>query len=289
MSITSTLRKLGGKVPGSRKILGFLLKFLPSSIKINFSGVELYINPRDTRNFIDAFFPLDDSNNWYKVLSSVINKGDCIIDVGGNIGLTAIIASKCTQESGEVIVFEPEPDCFRLLKKNIRLHGINNIYAHKLALSDRDGVISFYKDKKYSILGSLSKNNIMNNTEEIVVQTSKYDSFIKTSKKIHILKMNIQGSEGMVIEGARQMIKQHLPMVISEFWPLGLKNMNYHPKDFIKYFKDLGYERYLVDHDGNVLNISESRITQKIDSKEEDIFSMHLLFQHKKGSKYVNF
>jgi len=118
MPLSNLIRSIASKTPGARKLVSFLVKFLPSSFKANFRGMDLYINPRDVRNFIDVFFPLlKHDNNWYNALSLVISEGDRIIDVGGNIGLTAIIAAKSTNETGEVIVFEPEPDCYRLLKK----------------------------------------------------------------------------------------------------------------------------------------------------------------------------
>ena len=287
MPLSNLIRSIASKTPGARKLVSFLVKFLPSSFKANFRGMDLYINPRDVRNFIDVFFPLKHPNHWYNALSLVISEGDRIIDVGGNIGLTAIIAAKSTKETGEVIVFEPEPDCYRLLKKNIKLHGMTNIRAYDIALSDRDGFLNFFIDKDYSILNSLSEKNILNKSEKIVVQTVKYDSFMTEPMKVHLLKMNIQGGERLVIEGARKMIKQYLPMVISEFWPEGLRNMDSDPEEFIKYFVDLGYEIYSIDLNGTVSSISESTIQQKLNRREDDSRTLFLLFQHKKGSKYI--
>ena len=104
---------------------------------------------------------------------------------------------------------------------------------------------------------------------------------------VHLLKMNIQGGERLVIEGAGQMIKQYLPMVISEFWPEGLRNMDSDPAEFIKYFIDLGYEIYSIDLKGTVSSISESTIQQKLNRREDDSRTLFLLFLHKKGSKYI--
>ena len=287
MRYTHLVRSFASKIPGSRKLISFLIKFLPSSLKTNFMGMNLYINPRDVRNFIDVFFPLKHPNHWHNALSLVISEGDRIIDVGGNIGLTAIISAKSAKETGEVIVFEPEPDCYRLLKKNIKLHEMTNIHAYDIALSDKDGSLNFFIDKDYSTLNSLSEKNILNKSKKIVVQTIKYDSFMEEQMMVHLLKMNIQGGERLVIEGAGQMIKQYLPMVISEFWPEGLRNMDSDPAEFIKYFIDLGYEIYSIDLKGTVSSISESTIQQKLNRREDDSRTLFLLFQHKKGSKYI--
>ena len=145
-----------------------------------------------------------------------------------------------------VISFEPEPDCFRLLEKNIEFHKCNNVIIKKLALTNKTGEISFFKDKSYSILGSLSKNNLTHFNEKLIVETVDLDSFVLKNliNEVNVIKMNIQGSEGLVIDGARKTINDYYPLIITEFWPYGMRNVGSDPVQFIHTLINIGFEGY---------------------------------------------
>jgi FkbM family methyltransferase len=65
-----------------------------------------------------------------------IMPGDLVIDIGGNIGSFAVLASPTAMR---VIVVEPNADNFRLLEKNLRLNRCKNVTAIEAAVSDKDG------------------------------------------------------------------------------------------------------------------------------------------------------
>ena len=85
---TAVLRSIGGKFSLLKNILFFIVKILPKSLLVNYSDVRLYINPQDLRNFTDSFFPSKFKNRSNEAFYSLIEKDDCVIDVGGNIGLS---------------------------------------------------------------------------------------------------------------------------------------------------------------------------------------------------------
>ena len=141
-SYTAVLRSIGGKFSLLKNILFFIVKILPKSLLVNFSNVKLYINPQDLRNLTDTILqlpvapkdvyrdpgaPLKYKNRMNEAFYSLIEKDDCVIDVGGNIGLFTILGSKKVGEGGRIITFEPESDCFRLIQKNIELHKCRNV------------------------------------------------------------------------------------------------------------------------------------------------------------------
>lgn len=53
-----------------------------------------------------------------EVFSFFVRENYNVVDVGGNIGLFTIIASrKIGVKKGKVYVFEPDPECFDMIKK----------------------------------------------------------------------------------------------------------------------------------------------------------------------------
>lgn len=93
-------------------------------------------------------------------------------------------------------------------------------------------------------MGSFAEKNIDYKAKKINIKTCKLDDFKEkySIKKIDLLKLNIQGSEGLVVEGAKNIIEKDLPMIIKEFWQYGIKSIGYDPKKFTDYFLSLNYE-----------------------------------------------
>lgn len=115
-----------------------------------------------------------------------------IIDAGGCVGMSALYFKHAYPES-TILSFEPDPEIFKILKRNIegnRLQGITPINA---ALGKKEGLLSFFPDGADggSLLGSESPGK----TDVQVVPLSRF-----MNNPIDMLKMNIEGMEGDVFE-----------------------------------------------------------------------------------------
>ena len=280
------IRKLGSHLPFTRTILRFLVKFLPKYILVNLSEIKIYINPRDIRNLIDAVLPDKKTRNRMCELFSFLLKEDHIVlDVGGNIGLFTIIASK---KSKKVHVFEPVLECVENIQKNIDYHSMENVILNDSALSNENGIQTFYKDRDYSILGSFSKENIMHEPIEVKIKTIKLDEYIKKEniETVNIIKLNIQGAEGYAVDGGKELISRDLPIVLTEFWPYGLNSAGYSPNSLISFFKELDYE--FTEFKPSTLELT-NRNSKDLDNicKNLDISSIYyFVLQNPKSKTY---
>src|SRR5690606_19004116 len=77
-------------------------------------------------------------------LSSILKEGDIFIDVGTNIGVFSLTASKIVGDRGLVICFEPSPIIFQRLIENVRLNNFKNIDSRNIGLSDKSEELNFY-------------------------------------------------------------------------------------------------------------------------------------------------
>jgi FkbM family methyltransferase len=77
----------------------------------------------------------------------VINEGDCIFDVGANIGLFSLFVTQL-QEKVKIYAFEPIEQVFAVLKENVRLHSLeNNVLLFNYGLSSENNpekIFTFY-------------------------------------------------------------------------------------------------------------------------------------------------
>lgn len=131
-------------------------------------------------------FVMNEIDSSYKHLD--LQPNDIVFDVGGNIGAFAKWASpQCKQ----VYSFEPDPDNFEVLTKNIE--GLHNVCPQKLALIEtEEKTIDFYQNK--------GKNKGMHSTVKIrgrdivTVQAANFYRELLAGEPTKV-KIDIEGGE----------------------------------------------------------------------------------------------
>ena len=92
---------------------------------IESSFIESSVKTEDHIMFLDKGDNLGLSiNHIYgesdtKIVKKLIKNGDVVLDIGANIGYYTLIFAKLVGNSGKVFAFEPEPENFKILQKNI--------------------------------------------------------------------------------------------------------------------------------------------------------------------------
>ncbi|MBU2572515.1 MAG: FkbM family methyltransferase, partial [Elusimicrobia bacterium] len=61
-----------------------------------------------------------------ELYKQVVKKGMTVLEIGANIGFFTMLFAKLAGESGKVFAFEPDPDNFRLLEKNVQANNYTN-------------------------------------------------------------------------------------------------------------------------------------------------------------------
>lgn len=162
-----------------------------------------------------------------------------IIDVGANIGMICIALLK-HRFFERAIAFEPEPNNFRLLEKNVAQNGLNDkIRCFNYALSS-DRYVSNGTGVDGGIL-ELSQSNsgdhrIRHNNERgffqeenrktLNVKVDTLDNVLSKNPQLKaedtsLIWLDIQGHEGYFFDGSKELLSRKIP-VISEFWAYGI-------------------------------------------------------------------
>ena len=147
----------------------------------------------------------------------IIKQGNVVLDVGANIGLTAIRASKLTGAQGAVYAIEAMPSTFEILKFNVNLNKLTNVICLNEAFADyvgktemfhnldiNRGSASLYSDKK---------------TDGVKVNVNTLDKFVihKGIKHVDFIKVDIEGAEYPMLMGASNFFKNNKPIICIEF------------------------------------------------------------------------
>jgi FkbM family methyltransferase len=152
----------------------------------------------------------------YNPVQLPIEKDDVVVDIGANIGLFTVYAASRTQNA--VYAFEPSPGNFETLMQNIRASGLINIIPFQNAVSNESGIELFCDSENStgcqltSVFSRDDKNNI--EVHSITLQDIMDSNNIE---KIDFLKMDCEGSEGLILESTSKDYFQRIRKIAMEF------------------------------------------------------------------------
>ena len=142
------------------------------------------------------------------LLEKVASPGMTIIDVGANIGYYALIFASLTAANGRVVCLEPDPDNLRELSLNVRNNRLESVVTiTPTAVGDFDGTIGFETGTN----GRVTQNGTS------TVPVTKLDSL--GLFKCDLIKIDVEGYEGAVLDGARETIKKFRSTIFLELHP----------------------------------------------------------------------
>ena len=239
----------------AKKILG-LIEF-KKDICIHVGGFRIYSNTID-RLLASLMWKFESLEGYEsQVLKDHLKKGMTIIDIGANIGYYTLLMGQITGPDGIVYAFEPEPNNFRLLSKNILKNNIQNIHPFQKAVSDKNGSIKLFISKEHR--GDHKIFETDDKRPSITVDQVSIDDFLKDKRKIDLIKMDIQGAEHLALEGLKHTIAGNKDIIIiTEFSPELLRESGGNPEDFLDRLISMGFKIRLIDEKNKILKPIES-------------------------------
>ncbi|MBX9924590.1 MAG: FkbM family methyltransferase [Rhabdochlamydiaceae bacterium] len=168
----------------------------------------------DIQDFIKTLY-LKKGNMWERniaeVLKAYVKEGSIAIDVGGHVGTHTLTLSRLVGPKGAVHVFEPQIKLFPELVINMALNKCSNVIAHRKALGS--------ESKIACMINSEAANEGMCHIYEASdmgqkVPMEKLDHL--QLNNISLIKMDVEGFEEEVLEGAKETITRNKPVMVIE-------------------------------------------------------------------------
>lgn len=161
------------------------------------------------------------------------------IDVGANQGFTSIMASRVLNR-GMVTCYEPSPQSFELLRKNISLNGCNNICALNMAVSEERQ--SLFLDQTDT--GNTGANHIANSGAPIEAGPVELGNVWDPSRFSGIfIKVDTEGYELVALRGlAAVLASGFVRRVVVEINASHLARFGATPEDVYRYLESFGLE-----------------------------------------------
>lgn len=177
-------------------------------------------------------------------------EGTTIVDVGANLGQHALEFAELTGPTGTVHAFEAQRLVYYQLCANIVLNGVGHVVAHQVALGAERGKVTMVAPD----LRSSERINVgsayvgSSGSPQEVVDLRPLDAYGLTN--VSVLKIDVEGYEPYVLDGARATIAANRPVICVEIWDANLALHGFTAQDVFTRLDALGYRwSKLIDAD----------------------------------------
>ncbi len=260
MAVIKTARRLLArtvieKLPITTEIKSRVFNFsgagsADGEIAVDFRGIRLTVPANDiiiAPGLVGGYYEKIELDIFERLASLCTT----IIDVGANIGMYCCLAAHRAPAARKIIAFEPVPENVRYLRRNLEENAqATGVLVEEQAVGLTSGTTQLYLLRGSTCKHSASARNALNSTTSITVPTVSLDDYAQRELQGHpveLLKVDVEGYEGAVLQGAHRTLRKDKPTLFIEFVPDNLVNCDVAPSEFLELLFDVYDHVFLVD------------------------------------------
>ena len=189
---------------GSERILRFLYQDEEISFYLPFASVdEVQRTILQTNSFFEV--------HLLEGFRSFVPPSAVVVDVGANIGNHAIYFAKICGAK-KIFAFEPLRETFRMLLRNVDLNARDRIECYNLALGSTKSKAMLHKYASSNIGATRLNANAVGRYDLVSLDSFNFD-------RLDVIKLDVEGAEADVLEGARETLSRLKPTIMVEILP----------------------------------------------------------------------
>jgi FkbM family methyltransferase len=153
------------------------------------------------------------SEREIELFAQLVRPGMTVVDAGANIGAHTLFFASVVGADGRVFAFEPQRALYQILCGNVAFNLQTNVVAVQAGLGAEEGTITVPKIDygRGGNFGGVALGKYEGGEE---VPLRKLDSYALTS--CHLIKIDVEGMEKAVLEGARATLERQKPLLYVE-------------------------------------------------------------------------
>jgi FkbM family methyltransferase len=185
-------------------------------------------------------------------MASNLKTGNVFLDVGANVGFFSLLAARLVGPTGKVFSFEPLAENVSRLKENIRRNQFLNIEVipHALGVRNEERTFQVSERPTWGKLESTDSQLPDKYLFDTKVTVRRLDDLLADGvlQPPHFVKIDVEGAEIEVIEGARETLLKHRPVLMIE--------MHGTARPLLSTFTTIGY--YALPLESRFDNVSQA-------------------------------
>lgn len=201
-------------------------------------------------------------------LRHIVKPGMTALDVGGNIGEISVFLAKYVGPEGKVWSFEPMPALADRLDRHKELNTLSQLEICRAGLGHEATELPMYASEYYHGDGLPHSGMItLFRSEERSIEVGsvpviRLDDFVqkRNIKRIDIMKVDIEGAELSMLQGAEETLHRDHPIIILEVNEETSLSAGYKAADLLIHLKRFGYDFHRIGNKGKLIPISPSTL-----------------------------
>lgn len=187
-------------------------------------------------------------------------RGGNVLDIGANIGYTAMVFSRAIDPAYKVYAFEPEQFNYDLLVRSAhkrQAHG--QIVPIRSAVGDRDGTIQLWENEHHHADHRILTDQFRESaapSSSIATPILRIDSFVGTQGAefpVRFIKVDVQGYEFPVCKGMERTLAANPNAILAlEYMPEAMRELGFQPDDLLKWLQQRDYQAYTLEKHGHI-------------------------------------
>lgn len=208
--------------------------------KFTTNGIQMNV---DISDYIGHYIYFGFKDLSVAGLLGLVRPNMTILDVGANIGFTALNMANKSQPNGVVYAFEPDPFNFSQLRSNTSQNK-QNVLIQNIGLGSKKDQLKLAVNTFNNRGGNRINNDATENYS--LIDIIKIDDFVSSNKieKVDLVKIDVEGFEMHVLNGAHEMLKKDKPVLFIELSDDNLKEQGSTAKQLIQHLTNIGYSCY---------------------------------------------
>lgn len=191
-----------------------------------------------------------------RFIRSYLRTGDVAIDIGAQIGYLTLIMATSAGGATHVLSFEPEAVNIQRFQENILLNSISNVQLFPMAVSNFSGTLKLYlsTDHNSGTHSTIANDpNVGSAFEEVA--TTTIDAVVANNaiEAIRLIKIDVEGAELEVVQGAVQTMQSLHPTFIIELSEKIQVSRNFSTTKFKSMMASSGYDAYTISNSGKLV------------------------------------
>ncbi|MCW4005060.1 MAG: FkbM family methyltransferase [Candidatus Bathyarchaeota archaeon] len=219
------LRKNFGFSVATHEVLRYV--GLPTHVRVKYPLNSLEIRLEDVP--VSFWKNLEQSKwelNLMRFINELVTPQQTIMEVGAWMGPLTFLFSHLTGKRGAVYSFEPMPHSFSMLQSGLITNKISNVCLQNMAVSNFTGDLTLYAPSSNSDLATTLQPDTLVDPKakqadyclEVPCKCTTLDEFCeKRQIVLDGLKIDVEGAENRVFEGAAKTIDKYSPWCLLEF------------------------------------------------------------------------
>jgi FkbM family methyltransferase len=153
------------------------------------------------------------------VLKQYLLPGGIFYEIGAHIGFISLGAARLVGNTGAVVAFEADPANAARIEEHIQKNSLEQIHVVRQAVWSRSERLRF---QRASSLSSRNTGAVLNNSdcssgsEIIEIEAVSLDDYVRSVCPPCFIKIDVEGAEMHVLEGAAKLISEQKPILLCE-------------------------------------------------------------------------